>query len=127
MRELSKFTCDSKDFEKNTYNPSKAFDKALAKAGGPGIYVWKNGADTLRVGKHEKNAHLRALDHMKTSETHGIKKYKNHPKLSLVLYLLKEPDAPKFPLYALEHFLEKSLNPEFRSGKRRPKNEKKKS
>jgi hypothetical protein len=86
----------------------------------PGIYIFLHDDGAfIKVGKHHLNASKRALEHCRdntTSKDGAVKMadFLDSEKMYLLVFALKSGDDLHWVL-ALEHFLEKSLNPKIRS------------
>lgn len=70
----------------------------------PGVYVWIEGDEILKVGRHFVNAHKRAFEHIQ-DDTGGVMAGLDE-RDDAVLVLFTAPEADRHWIAALEVFLE---------------------
>ena len=86
----------------------------------PGVYVFIHEEyECLKVGKNHQNASKRALEHCRdnTSSKDGsiqMSEHINSDKTYMLVFALQESESLHW-VFALEHYLEKTLHPKIRS------------
>ena len=86
----------------------------LSALGLPGVYIfWKNDLGVIKVGKHQKNAIRRALEHLRDNtknEKIQMQSLEGDPNCTLIVFLVSgEQDAHWVP--SVELFMEKNTRP----------------
>jgi hypothetical protein len=75
----------------------------------PGVYIFYMGDKVWKIGKSNKDAYVRSLQHFRDdtggNKGNGMGRYEKDPGMKIVLYLLKDSTDVHW-LYALECFLE---------------------
>ena len=80
----------------------------------PGVYVFWNKSEVIKVGRHLVNSRMRALQHIK-ADTGGImKKLKNSKTAKLILFNVKNEKDFHW-VASLEIYLELNLNPKIKA------------
>lgn len=86
----------------------------------PGVYVyWKEPYGVIKVGKHQKNARTRALEHIRdnTKNEHLQMADLAHDSLCHILLFIVPRNEDIHWVLSLEAFLEWNLDPMIRAGR----------
>src|SRR5689334_6933061 len=75
-----------------------------------GVYVFFMGDQIWKIGKHNKSAYTRCLQHFAddtgSNINKGMRQYEENKNMQIVLFLLKDSKRDLHWIYALECFLE---------------------
>lgn len=91
------------------------FDKTLGAAS-PGVYVFMNDLNVIKVGRHLQNSRKRALEHIAANTGSKMASLKNDEAVRLVLFNINNLKDLHW-VFALEVYFEQNLQPVVRSAR----------
>lgn len=92
----------------------QARDSSFEEPARPGVYVFWNGGEVVKVGRSFTNARKRALEHVQDNTGGGMQALGESADARLLLFLVDDDEDIHWPA-ALEVFLEQRLNPRISS------------
>lgn len=94
-------------------NGTEAWKSQDLRVARPGVYVWLNAGQVMKVGRHLTNARARALEHVRDNTGQQLAALKDAPETQLMLFTVVNED--RHWAAALEIYLENRLEPVVRS------------